>query len=642
VAWTLKVEIAFATDPMAASPTWTDVTAYVLQRDGVQVSFGRPDEFSTVQPSTLAITLNNRDGRFTPGYTSGAYYPNVKIGKRIRVTATRSAVNYIRFDGHVNEWPLTWPSNRSAYAEVRITATDRLQRLGETGELRSMLEEEILFDTPAAYYPLSEGSGATAASNIALTSQGSATILQLGTGGTLEFGSGTGPGVDGLSAVVLAFSTRVNGKYLQADLPATVGTTSAVTLECWFNTETLPTATHAPAATLTTPNTQGSLSIGLAGDSSGHLEAKYVSGALSANSFTLSSSTAYNDGLTHQAAITLARSGSTVTIRLYADGAEVNNDTFTVANLDTYSGIQIGGMDIITTFVGDEDQQVFNGTLSHAAAYSSTLSAARILAHYQAGTELVERTDERIDRIADWIALPAADRNLDTGDSTVGAQAASGRQPVEVVEEVAATEQGVVFFKDGVLTFHNRSRRYNTTPTITLSITTRQVADDLELPNDDTGLSNDVTVSRAGGGSSRAINQTSIDTYGLRRESISTAADTDQACESLANWRVTNYADPGVRVPNVTVDLARLENQAASQVALLLAASIGTRVQLAGLPSQAPASTVDLFIEGWTEIFDQKTWRIVFNTSPADDLYDVWELGTSGLSELGTTTILGY
>src|SRR5215207_7136762 len=107
VAWTLLVEVAFATDPMATTPTWIDITQYV-RWDSIEITRGRTDELSDVQPATLTMALKNADGRFTMGLTTGAYYPNVKIGKRVRVSITRSAVTYVRFDGHVNDWPTEW------------------------------------------------------------------------------------------------------------------------------------------------------------------------------------------------------------------------------------------------------------------------------------------------------------------------------------------------------------------------------------------------------------------------------------------------------------------------------------------------------------------------------------------------------
>src|SRR6266498_2746218 len=149
--WAVKIEVAFATQPMAASPTWTDISTFGSAVNPIGISRGRPDEFSEVSPSTLAVLLNNADGRFTQGRVASPYYPNVRNGRRSRVSMIYSSTTYVRFDGHVNEWPTTWEEGAAgALSWVQITATDRLKRLGQVGELRSMVEEEILRDAVAA------------------------------------------------------------------------------------------------------------------------------------------------------------------------------------------------------------------------------------------------------------------------------------------------------------------------------------------------------------------------------------------------------------------------------------------------------------------------------------------------------------
>ena len=84
----LKVEVAFNAGytTAAASRTWTDVSTYVEGAQPVSDGRGRSDEVSAIQPARLSLTLNNRDGRFTPRLASGAYYPNVKKGRPVRVT----------------------------------------------------------------------------------------------------------------------------------------------------------------------------------------------------------------------------------------------------------------------------------------------------------------------------------------------------------------------------------------------------------------------------------------------------------------------------------------------------------------------------------------------------------------------------
>ena len=64
------------------------------------------------------------------------------------------------------------------------------------------------------------------------------------------------------------------------------------------------------------------------------------------------------------------------------------------------------------------------------------------------------------------------------------------------MQQVAATEQGILFAgRDGLLTFHARSRRYNQTADLTLDASLEQV-DVTQVPDSDEYLANDLTVTR--------------------------------------------------------------------------------------------------------------------------------------------------
>jgi hypothetical protein len=91
--------VAFPTDPLATKVelnlggTWTDITAYTLLRDRIQITRGRPDESSNLNPSTCRLTFNNRDGRFSPRNPTGPYYGligrNTPVRVSVKVGATR-------------------------------------------------------------------------------------------------------------------------------------------------------------------------------------------------------------------------------------------------------------------------------------------------------------------------------------------------------------------------------------------------------------------------------------------------------------------------------------------------------------------------------------------------------------------------
>ncbi len=144
--------------------TQTDISQYVYARDGITITGGQQDESSTVQPATLTLTLNNRDGRFSPNNTGGAYYPflvrNAQIS--LQVTATSTTGNFYsgyRFTGVVADWPPTSDSsNTDVY--VQITASGPLRQLRQGGGKGSALTRYYTqlsgLQAPVAYWPCEE------------------------------------------------------------------------------------------------------------------------------------------------------------------------------------------------------------------------------------------------------------------------------------------------------------------------------------------------------------------------------------------------------------------------------------------------------------------------------------------------------
>lgn len=123
---TLTVRIAFASTPYA-TPTWTDVTAYV---EAFSCKRGRSFELDRTQPGTARVRLRNADRRFDPTHSTGPYAPNVLPRKRLNIRATWSATTYDLFTGFVDAWPMRYPTPTDS--EVTVTATDGFKMLSRT------------------------------------------------------------------------------------------------------------------------------------------------------------------------------------------------------------------------------------------------------------------------------------------------------------------------------------------------------------------------------------------------------------------------------------------------------------------------------------------------------------------------------
>ncbi|MEV7240462.1 LamG-like jellyroll fold domain-containing protein [Streptomyces sp. NPDC093248] len=64
---------------------WTDISQYASVARGVTITRGAADELAETQPGTATLTLDNDDGRFTPGNAGSPYYPYVRRNAPIRI-----------------------------------------------------------------------------------------------------------------------------------------------------------------------------------------------------------------------------------------------------------------------------------------------------------------------------------------------------------------------------------------------------------------------------------------------------------------------------------------------------------------------------------------------------------------------------
>lgn len=71
---TYKCEVAFTTDPLSSSPSYTDITAYLR---GFNIRRGRQTELERTQAGTADIVLSNTDRRFDPTYGDQNLFPRV-------------------------------------------------------------------------------------------------------------------------------------------------------------------------------------------------------------------------------------------------------------------------------------------------------------------------------------------------------------------------------------------------------------------------------------------------------------------------------------------------------------------------------------------------------------------------------------
>ncbi|MGW0372560.1 hypothetical protein ACWDZW_27460 [Streptomyces coeruleorubidus] len=522
-----------------------------------------------------------------------------------------------RFFGLVNEWPVDW---RGLMSTATITCTDLFTWPSITKQLQSMYAEEVLFDIPTAYYPLTEPSGSTSAGNLSGTQGvGSLSVVQAGAGGTLEFGAADGPfGAGGTTAPVFTPASASVGKYLTADLGQAFTDANVnwrVRMECWFSTSTPDRVLLALTSADATTRTIVSLNA-----ATGQFQVQnQVSGSSTVT--TVWGTPNLADGQLHHLVYN-----------------EVNGEV--AIDGVTYTSSNFNPFDLRLLYVGGfQNARLWNGTISHLALYVRGAATSDLTPHYITGTtaHVGEAADTRLARIASYAGL--ALNTVGSVFDPMASQAALGSGALDHLREIEATESGKLLASRGwgPLLFQSRDLRYNPTPAITLDYADLET-DGVKYAYDDQKMVNSVTASRPGGATQRAVNQASIDAYGEKERQLQLFKASDNSAADAANWLVSRYAEPVAEVRQVPVEAYTLP---LATYRALLNADVSTVIALANLPAQAPSATTTLFIEGYTERIGLNQHHLDFYTSRADT-DTVWVMDDPTYSVLDSTTRLAY
>ncbi len=592
----LRVEVAFAADPMTSAPAWTDLTSRVRLDAGVEISRGRSADFDVVQPSRCTLTLDNLDGGLTVGHP--AAFADLKPGNPVRVSWIDPVGGAVtrRFRGFVEGWPIRWPTGGDNLAITSVTAHDLLARMGRMPPLRSVIEQTILPTSPTWYFPLSEADGSTSAGD-AMGTGAVLTVEQTGVDGALNFGRGTGPKTDGQAAPLLTPVDSDNGQWLRGVLPPLQG---SATVAVTFAPSSTPPTTDVTILRLATAEGRG---LRLRVTPTGQLRAYFWDPwtATEEGNITTPGSVL---GRTHTAILTWSfGAGSVATLSLTLDGADVGSASW-ITTPDKLAHLEVGG---------GPNGRLFSGTVSHVLGWQDRPTSPALADYWVASTTgwAGERSDERVARVCSWVGVPPSWLVLDVGAVRVGHVDPTGKSPLEYLQQLASTEGGPLFIDgDGRLVMHSRDRAVTPTAAV-LSTTADAVGSDLLITTDLTGMCNDLTVSRPGGASDRVVDTSSVALYGLYGDKVDVVTATDEGLHDIASWRVALGSTPRRRIPTVTLDVLTDITHASAIRAL----EVGSRVTVTGLPGQAPAATLDLVVQGYSEKITAEAWDVVCNTT---------------------------
>jgi len=598
----LKLEMDLTGTGPGTAPTYTDYSAYLRVSDGVQWQRGRQDERSDVTAGTASFAVNNDAGTFTG--------KKLRAPVRLSIRFDDTASYTVMWTGFVTSWRRGWTSGVRPVMQVQ--AADAVMLL-EKQTLPPMIRGEILADAPAAYWPLDDAAGSTAATDRrGVTGAPSLAVTQVGSGGALDFGAAAVTSADGDAAAAFTPASDSAGKYLSS--PRIDGV-DPITLEAWMRTSGIPATTPriVLAATGDAAYNTDDLVIQV-NTTTGYAAARFYD-ASGLTTYTATASVNVCDGTWHHLVAVITGG----TLYLYVDG--VATSTAAAGWESTPLWVSVGGA----------TGQLFDGAVAHAAVYTSALSSTRIASHYAAGVGTGERTDLRFDRIGALSDVTVA--TPQTGSATMGAQPTAGKSVWTALTDVAFAEQGTAYIAaDGTPTLAVRSDRYGQAAAMTFLA--RDIAADTGFTLDDAYLVNDVTVSRPNGATARRVNTASQAAYGTRSDTFDVYYDTDAQVEYLAEWLSNSRATPFERIGSLTIDASAKAATVTNSTLAALDVSDLIRITIS-------ATNYDLVVEGLQDRVDVGGWVRAMNVSP-NYLSQVWLLEDATYGLLDTTTVLGF
>lgn len=256
-----------------------------------------------------------------------------------------------------------------------------------------------------------------------------------------------------------------------------------------------------------------------------------------------------------------------------------------------------------------------------------------------------ELTGARVTRVLDALGWPAGERDIDVGQSTVQAATLTGTSAALAhLQDVNTSENGFLFIaRDGKVTFIDRHQLILATLNTALTwgddtAGTEYPYTDITLDPGDSSLWNQVTVSAPSLTSQTGVNSASQAKYFTRSYNRSTVLTTTGQMQDLANFLVSRFAEPSLRVVGMTMD-----GLPPDTLPVILARELGDKIRVNRRPRNLGSTiTQDSVVDGVQVSASKMRWQVTWNLSPTDSVNNYWVLGDSLQSILNTSTRLAY
>jgi hypothetical protein len=246
-----------------------------------------------------------------------------------------------------------------------------------------------------------------------------------------------------------------------------------------------------------------------------------------------------------------------------------------------------------------------------------------------------ETAGERMQRLATEENLPLTVCGVVSEQEQVGPQRPDAM--LTLLQDAADADGGILYEdrERPALRYRDRAGMYNQTPALVLDYNAPGLAPPLEPTGDDDATQNDVTVSRVGGSSGRAVLgegalsvQAPPNGVGPYDTSVSLNLHSDDQTEPQAYWRLHLGTYEGRRYPQVHV----MVHQAPELADQILAVDVGDKIVIRNPPIWVAPGDIELIVQGYEETWASEfQWDIVFNCTPGTP----WTVGVVGDGERG-------
>ncbi|MYD95412.1 MAG: hypothetical protein F4Y02_17390 [Chloroflexi bacterium] len=618
----LTCRIAFDSNALDPNPTWTDVSADVLK---FSIRRGRQFELDRIEPGQAFVTLRNLDGAYWPDKTDSPHHPEVKPGKRLEL-ATALFPNVIQADSPDGYWRLDETGGQAQDSSANANHSTHVNaRRNQSGLLAGNLATQ-------GAYAFTGG-----ARTVEIPADPTVANIWDG-GGCLVFVASPLNDFAGPREVVYKSSGW------QMAVTQRSGNRFHLTMQVGFSGQDGEWRTTSRALRA---NARNVISIHYNSDSPDNDPTVYINGTAVGMQREESPSGVRVDDSQH--ALRLGGNGVRHAFRgRLQDVAVFKTDpgSARAAVWARTAAAPSQGYWLFTGFIESWDYRFLDGALGGQSAPVVELTVIDGLKNLR-NVKLddvdypQEQAGARIGRVLDALGWPAADRDLDPGQTAIQAATdLTNETALSHLDKVLLSELGALFVDSrNAMTFQERYGRlrdpYDASQATYGDSPGARGYVGIELEQTDQNVYNDVRIEPKDGTEQISVDATSQTAYGRRtltRSNLLMTRDTE--AKDQADILLSRFKDPALRLQSISV---RPQRDPAALFPDVLGFDLSTRIKV-----QLGASGLDAdhHIEGVEHDvrMDPRLWETRWWLSRAGT-HAFWTLG---VSKLGTETRLGF